>query len=139
MEFSIHVQLADILRRWCNPQWRWTHFPSGETRGDHRVNPKTGKRYSLTGARLKRMGTQPGWPDFQFFGPQRQTFFLELKRLKRGVVSDEQSDVFGHLIACGHSLLITNLARRHGRRTEGPRHVTARQHRGAVMGARRSI
>jgi hypothetical protein len=108
MEFSIHVQLADILRRWCNPQWRWTHFPSGETRGDHRINPKTGKRYSLTGQRLQRMGTQKGWPDFQFFGPQRQTFFLELKRPRRGVVSDDQADVFGHLMACGHSLLITN-------------------------------
>jgi hypothetical protein len=105
-EFSIHVQVADILRRWSNPQWRWTHFPSGEHR-EHRVNPRTGKRYSLAGQRLQRMGTQKGWPDFQFFGPQRATFFLELKRPKRGVVSDEQADVLSHLIACGHSVLIT--------------------------------
>jgi hypothetical protein len=106
MEFNTHVQLADILRRWCNPQWRWTHFPSGENR-DHRINPRNGKRYSPTGARLKRMGTQKGWPDFQFFGPQRATFFLELKRPKRGAVSDEQADVLSHLISCGHRVLIT--------------------------------
>jgi hypothetical protein len=106
MEFNIHVQLANILRRWCNPQWRWTHFPSGENR-DHCINPKTGKRFSLTGQRLQRMGTQKGWPDFQFFGPDRRTFFLELKRPKRGVVSGEQADVLSHLIACGHSVLVT--------------------------------
>ncbi len=37
----------------------WTHFPAGE------------KRTAKTGAKLKRMGLKPGWPDFQFVVPVR--------------------------------------------------------------------
>ena len=85
-EFSLHVSTADILRRWCHSSWRWTHLPFGEHR-----NP-------ITGGRLKRMGTQRGWPDFILLAPMLvdehseipgDVHFLELKRPK-GKLTDEQ-------------------------------------------------
>jgi hypothetical protein len=39
------------------PGWQWTHLPFGE------------KRSAVTGARLKRMGTKRGWPDFILLSP----------------------------------------------------------------------
>ena len=107
MEFSTHATLADICKRWITPHWKFTHLPMGENR-DHRINPRTGKRYSPTGARLKRMGVMPGWPDFLFSGPERAMFFLELKRVQRGRLSEEQADVLSHLVACGHRILVTS-------------------------------
>lgn len=67
-EFSVHVMVADILRHWAASGWRWTHFPSGEL------------RHWTTANRLKRMGTQPGWPDFILLAPGRGAHFLEMKR-----------------------------------------------------------
>jgi hypothetical protein len=106
-EFNSHVIIADLLKRWGSPRWRWTHIPSGEHR-EHRVNPKTGKRYSLTGQRLQRMGLVAGFPDFIFFGPDRAVFLLELKRAKLGRLSEDQEKIFGHLEACGFHLLVTD-------------------------------
>jgi hypothetical protein len=106
MEFATHATLADICKRWINPHWKFTHLPLGEER-EHRINPKTGKRYSLTGQRLQRMGVMPGWPDFIFAGPNAQVFWLELKRRKTGRLSEDQSDVLGHLVACGFAVLVT--------------------------------
>lgn len=37
----------------------WTHFPAGE------------KRHPKVGAKLKKMGLFPGWPDYQFLIPIR--------------------------------------------------------------------
>jgi len=74
LEFSLHVAVADVLRRWSTPGWRWTHLPFGEHRN------------AITGARLKRMGTQVGWPDFVLLSPailpdlSGVAHFLELKR-----------------------------------------------------------
>jgi hypothetical protein len=76
LEFSLHVQVADVLRRWQTPGWRWSHFPAGEW------------RHPGTAARLKRMGLQVGWPDFILLAPRSfasdprpgQAHFLELKR-----------------------------------------------------------
>lgn len=73
-EFNTHVAVADVLRRWSTPGWRWTHLPFGEHRN------------AVTGARLKRMGTQVGWPDFILLSPAvppdqpGTAHFLELKR-----------------------------------------------------------
>jgi hypothetical protein len=106
LEFATHATLADICKRWINPHWKFTHLPLGEER-EHRTNPKTGKRYSLSGQRLQRMGVMPGWPDFIFAGPNAQVFWLELKRRKTGRLSDDQSDVLGHLVACGFAVLVT--------------------------------
>jgi hypothetical protein len=106
LEFATHSTLADICKRWINPHWKFTHLPLGEHR-EHRINPKTGKRYSLTGQRLQRMGVQPGWPDFIFVGPNAQVFWLELKRFKTGRLSEDQSEVLAHLVACGFAVLVT--------------------------------
>jgi hypothetical protein len=69
LEFHLHVSVADVLRRWIMPGWRWTHIASGEY------------RTPATAARLKRMGVQPGWPDLILLGPRGLgVYFLELKR-----------------------------------------------------------
>jgi hypothetical protein len=73
LEFSTHVAVADVLRRWQTPGWRWSHFPAGEW------------RHPATAARLQRMGLQVGWPDFILLAPRVTdargvTHFLELKR-----------------------------------------------------------
>jgi hypothetical protein len=106
LEFGTHATLADICKRWINPHWKFTHLPLGEHR-EHRISPRTGKRYSLSGQRLQRMGVQPGWPDFIFVGPDTQVFWLELKRLKTGRLSEDQSEVLAHLVACGFAVLVT--------------------------------
>jgi hypothetical protein len=106
LEFQTHATLADICKRWLHPDWKFTHLPLGEHR-EHRVNPRTGKRYSLTGQRLQRMGVQPGWPDFIFVGPEQRIFWLELKRFRTGRLSEDQSDVLAHLVACGFAVLVT--------------------------------
>jgi hypothetical protein len=106
LEFQTHATLADICKRWINPRWKFTHLPLGEER-EHRVNPSTGKRYSLTGQRLRRMGLSAGWPDFIFVGPNAQVFWLELKRFKTGRLSEDQSEVLAHLVACGFAVLVT--------------------------------
>ena len=106
-EFASQCFIADLLREFANPQWRWTAMPMGELR-DHAINPKTGKRFSPTGQRLQRMGMTPGWPDFMFVGPQRMMFWLELKRRGRGHFSDEQIDIGAFLAACGHAYLATS-------------------------------
>ena len=72
LEFALHCMVADALRRWITPNWQWTHLPLGE------------HREAITGARLKRMGTQPGWPDLLLLPPKehsvQRSHFLELKR-----------------------------------------------------------
>lgn len=106
LEFAVHCTLADICKRWLDPSWKFTHLPLGEER-EHRVNAD-GRRYSLSGQRLKRMGVMPGWPDFIFAGPMARMFFLELKRRGSGRLSDEQSEVVSHLAACGFDILVTD-------------------------------
>jgi hypothetical protein len=72
LEFAVHCLIADTLRRWAAPNWVWTHIPLGERRDD------------IAGARLKRLGTQPGWPDLILIPPKEypnpRPHFLELKR-----------------------------------------------------------
>lgn len=88
VEFIIQVMVADTLRRFMSPAWRFTHVPLGE------------KRDKVTAARLKRMGTTPGWPDLQFCGPDRTMLFLELKRYRQDL-TDEQDEIRRHIEACG--------------------------------------
>jgi hypothetical protein len=95
LEFASHVVLADMLRRWCTPQWKFTHLPFGE------------KRHIATAKRLKRMGVTPGWPDFLFAGPNAKLVWLELKR-KGKKPSEAQEDLGEHLRACGFDYLITD-------------------------------
>jgi hypothetical protein len=80
-EFNLQCMVADILRRWIAPGWRYTHIASGE------------KRSKATAGRLKRMGVVPGWPDFILLAPSPATLahFLELKRRGRGLDEDQEA------------------------------------------------
>lgn len=79
-------------------------FPAGEERPARIIR---GKRVSITGARLKRMGLHRGFPDFQFFHNSGRCAFLELKR--RGeTLDDEQDEIAAHLIAAGHGYLCSS-------------------------------
>jgi hypothetical protein len=102
-EFNLHVMVANILHRWGSKDWDWTHLPFGEHRS------------AKTGARLKRMGTKRGWPDFILFAPREhkvegqkylraygRVYCLELKR-KGAKLSDEQKNLMFSLIGKGHS------------------------------------
>jgi hypothetical protein len=94
-EYELHCMVADTLRRWCNPHWRYTHIASGE------------KRDMVTAMRLKRMGVVAGFPDFVFAGPGAQVFWLELKR-PGGRLSEGQSEIALHLMKCGFGYLCTD-------------------------------
>ena len=67
-EHLIHIAVAEHLRHRGNSLWAWTHFPAGELRNDR------------TGAKLKAMGLQAGWPDLIFIAPDGRFHGLELKR-----------------------------------------------------------
>jgi hypothetical protein len=77
-EFATHCMVADTLRRWSNPDWRWTHIGHGE----HRT--------PMAASRLKRLGLMPGWPDFLLLSPTGIAHCLELKRRGTGRLSDAQ-------------------------------------------------
>lgn len=100
LEFATCCALNDLITRSIAPGWDWTHLPFGEHR-DHKINPRTGQRYSPTGARLKRLGTKKGWPDYLFVGPERGLLALEMKRSARGKLSEAQIAVGEHFRRCG--------------------------------------
>ncbi len=78
-EIELHMAVADVLRRFARPDWRWSHFPSGEARDER------------TGAKLKQMGLQKGWPDFLLFSPVvGQLHALELKRAGEDLTDEQQ-------------------------------------------------
>lgn len=78
-EHVLHFSVAKFLNDFAHPDWRWTHFPAGEIRDDK------------TGAKLKRMGLKPGWPDFQIVAPTGLFHALELKRAGE-TLTDTQAD-----------------------------------------------
>jgi len=78
-EFASHVMVADTLKRWCRPVFRYTHIPNGELRED------------ATAAKLKRMGVQPGWPDFAIIGPPPGFYALEMKRKGEKLTPDQEA------------------------------------------------
>lgn len=95
-EFELQCKVADDLRRWATPNWAWTHFPAGERRDD------------VTGARLKRMGLMPGWPDFILIAPAQshpRPHFLELKR-PGGKLTEHQAGfaLWCQLNKCPHAV-----------------------------------
>jgi hypothetical protein len=87
-EFALHVAVVSTLRRFARPDWQWCHIPSGELRN---------KR---TAAKLKAMGTRPGWSDFILISPAGILHALELKRVG-GVLSDRQEDFATWCGLCG--------------------------------------
>jgi hypothetical protein len=95
-EFQIHCGVADALRMLARPDVLWSHFPSGESRD------------ARTGAKLKHMGLQPGWPDFIIIVPgdpwdlhrPQVCCFLELKTI-RGRLSPSQQEFRDNAVAVG--------------------------------------
>ena len=65
-------------------------------------------RDPATAGGLQRLGAVGGWPDLQFAGPERQMFFLELKRRGSGRLSAAQEAMRDHLQACGFAYLCTD-------------------------------
>lgn len=115
LEFKTHVMVADALRIGAVPGWQWTHFPAGEARPSF-VDAK-GRRVSPASERLKRMGLQPGWPDFVLVSPQGRFHGLELKRgkapltLEQGVFQAWCADhLVPHAVARSFDEAITCLA-----------------------------
>lgn len=98
LEFAFTATVADYLRWHCKPDWRWTHIGHGE------------KRSPATGARLKRMGVQPGWPDFILCSPIPSSLahFLELKRRGKGRLSEDQERFQGWCISNGYPHLVSS-------------------------------
>jgi hypothetical protein len=82
LEFELHCAVADTLRRWGTPGWIFSHIPLGE------------ERTTAAGARLKRMGTAPGWADLIMLAPRghpiQRPHFLELKR-RGGKLTEHQA------------------------------------------------
>jgi len=95
-EINLHASIVGILNRWCSTDWRWTHVGHGFAYAS-----------AATGARAKRMGVKPGWPDFQFFHCRGACCFIELKR-SGGVVSEAQQDIAFHLMRARHGYLLTD-------------------------------
>ncbi len=68
-ELVLQYHVADMLKAYCLPSWKYTHFPGGEL-----LPPRVG-------AKLKRMGKTPNWPDFQLHQQStRMMHYLEVKR-----------------------------------------------------------
>lgn len=95
-EYELHCQVADVLRRWCSPHWRYTHLPMGE------------RRDMATAMRLKRMGVTPGWPDFMFVHISGTVVWLELKRPGGGARLSEEQEELAAFLAQAHPHIVTN-------------------------------
>ena len=92
-EVVLHIQLATFLRDYLAEDWEFTHPASGEHR-DRR-----------TAAKLKAMGTGPGWPDLILVSPTGVFHGLELKR-KGGKLNEAQRAF--HLRAYGRDWKVTH-------------------------------
>jgi len=90
LEFRTCCALAMTIDYLIRPQWKYSHLPFGESRS------------AITGARLKRLGTKRGWPDYIFIGPHGSTFWMEVKRDKLGRLSEAQLEFAAHAKASGH-------------------------------------
>jgi hypothetical protein len=66
--------------------------------------PNGGKRHIRTAINLKREGVKPGVPDIIFAYPTKQYhgMFIEMKRQKGGVVSEEQKVMIDKLNEVGY-------------------------------------
>lgn len=90
-------QLA--LMQWCAlnfklyPELRWLHH-----------SPNGGSRDKREGAKFKALGVKRGFPDLILLVPRGpyHALTIELKKLKGGVVSDEQDDWKNYLNEAGY-------------------------------------
>jgi hypothetical protein len=87
-EFRLSCAVADYLARVLPADVLWSHLPFGENRS------------AITGARLKRMGTKRGWPDYLLMHPGG-VLAIELKADK-GRPSEQQVEFCNAFHALGH-------------------------------------
>ena len=78
-EIALHMAVADVLRRFARPDWRWSHFPSGELRD------------IKTASKFRAMGLARGWPDFVLIDPSGRLHALELKRQGETLTDDQEA------------------------------------------------
>jgi len=87
-EYHFTVDVKRLLEVRLPSGLLWTHFPAGELRDER------------TAAKLKHMGTQPGWPDFIVVLPGSRMSGLELK-VGRGRLGPHQTAFKDALEALG--------------------------------------
>lgn len=76
---ALQVQVADFLREAAPDELKWFHVPNG------------GKRGKLQAAILKRMGVQPGVPDYLLFWVgHHKSFAWECKAGSASLSSDQR-------------------------------------------------
>ncbi len=80
-ESKLHSDVASLLRDHCLPDWKWRH-----------INAKA--MDFREGAILKKMGANPGWPDFVLVSPYGSVRFLELKRIGEDIDEGSAQDDF---------------------------------------------
>lgn len=95
-ESEIQIQIVELLKRVLKGDVLWTFFPAGEAGG--------GRGGKVRGARLKRMGLHPGWPDLQFLHKGRY-YGMEVKT-KTGRLSQSQRRMHSLLEEQGVSVAV---------------------------------
>jgi hypothetical protein len=78
-EDSMQMALIELLEYQARPGWIWKH------------SPNEGKRSPREGAKQKKKGLCPGWPDLDLISPEGIWHGLELKT-PRGVLTPAQRD-----------------------------------------------
>ena len=74
------------------------------------ISPAGIRLHPAVGSKFKRMGYRAGTPDIMIFEPNKyfHGLFIELKRIKGGIVSDNQQDFLNHLQANGYAAEVAN-------------------------------
>lgn len=70
--------------------------------------PNGGSRHKAEAGKLKAMGVKPGFPDLllPIIKANWYGLFIELKRLKGGIISDEQKDWLQFLRSQGYGAIV---------------------------------
>ena len=69
-------------------------------------SPAGGTRHMGEAIKFKRLGVCKGWPDLEFPSLGKRGLFIELKRVKGGVVSKEQKEVMSKLTEIGYTCYV---------------------------------
>lgn len=81
------------------PELRWLHH-----------SPNGGSRSKREGAKFKVMGVKRGFPDLVLLVPRGRYhgLLIEMKKLKGGVISDEQKDWLCYLNEAGYYAMVAH-------------------------------
>lgn len=106
MEQMAVIEWAGMQRYGCLPLACYLHHsPNGGYR--HKAVNSKGQTYCPEGAKLKRMGSQKGWPDLHLVVARGgfHSLFIEMK-VKGGTVSMEQKTIHALLQEEGHRVSV---------------------------------